>query len=88
MYIDSVNQIIEDNLQVREALSDSYEGLNELLFIVGNGCGDYYSYSIEWSNKIGRDSKVGAWRQLKGGCGPLVLIRALEENISQMRLHS
>jgi hypothetical protein len=42
----SVKQIIEDNLQVREALSECYEGLNEILFIGGNGCGDYYSYSI------------------------------------------
>lgn len=42
----SVKQIIEDNLLVREALSDCYEGLDKLLFIGGNGCGDYYSYSI------------------------------------------
>lgn len=42
----SVKQIIEDNLLVREALSEFYEGLDELLFIGGNGCGDYYSYSI------------------------------------------
>lgn len=42
----SVKQIIEDNLLVRKTLSESYEGLDELLFIGGNGCGDYYSYSI------------------------------------------
>lgn len=42
----SVKQIIEDNIMVREALSEFYEGLDELLFIGGNGCGDYYSYSI------------------------------------------
>lgn len=42
----SVKQIIEDNLMVREALSECYQGLDELLFIGGNGCGDYYSYSI------------------------------------------
>ena len=42
----SVKQIIEDNLLVREALSEFYEGLEELLFIGGNGCGDYYAYSI------------------------------------------
>jgi cell wall assembly regulator SMI1 len=43
----SVKQIIEDNLLVRETLSEFYEGLDELLFIGGNGCGDYYSYSIQ-----------------------------------------
>ncbi len=42
----SVKQIIEDNLLVRETLSEFYEGLDELLFIGGNGCGDYYCYSI------------------------------------------
>ena len=42
----SVKQIIEDNLLIREALSEFYEGLDKLLFIGGNGCGDYYSYSI------------------------------------------
>lgn len=42
----SVKQIIEDNLLVRETLSEFYEGLDELLFIGENGCGDYYSYSI------------------------------------------
>lgn len=42
----TVKQIIEDNLLIRGALSEFYAGLTELLFFGGNGCGDYYSYSI------------------------------------------
>lgn len=36
-----VKQIIEDNLLVREALSEFYEGLDELLFIGTNGCSSF-----------------------------------------------
>ena len=43
----SVEQIVDDNMQIREYLADCYEGINELLFIAGNGCGDYYAYSIQ-----------------------------------------
>lgn len=42
----SIDQIIEDNNLIRENLSECYEGLDELLFIAGNGCGDYYAYII------------------------------------------
>lgn len=42
----SAKQILECNLRTREFLSDCYEGLNGLLFIGGNGCGDYFAYLI------------------------------------------
>jgi len=43
----SIDQIIEDNNLMRESLSEYYDGLDELLFIAGNGCGDYYAYIIQ-----------------------------------------
>ncbi|MBS3984376.1 MAG: SMI1/KNR4 family protein [Selenomonadales bacterium] len=42
----SVSQIVEINLMTREALGQYYDKLDELLFIAGNGCGDYYAYKI------------------------------------------
>ena len=42
----SVKQIVENTLLTRKALGEYYEGLSELLFIAGNGCGDYYTYLI------------------------------------------
>ncbi len=42
----SVQQIVENTIMTRRALGEYYEGLNELLFIGGNGCGDQYSYII------------------------------------------
>lgn len=42
----SVQQIVENTIMTRKALSEHYEGLSLLLFIGGNGCGDYYSYII------------------------------------------
>ena len=52
----SLQQIIENTIMTRRELSGCYEGLTQLLFIGGNGCGDYYSYIITdgiiVSNKI------------------------------------
>jgi len=42
----SVEQIVENNLDSRKVLGEVYDGLDRLLFIAGNGCGDYYSYQI------------------------------------------
>jgi hypothetical protein len=42
----SVEQIVENNLDSRKVLGEVYDGLDLLLFIAGNGCGDYYSYQI------------------------------------------
>lgn len=43
----SCEQIVEYNRIVREGLSEFYEGLYHLLFVAGNGCGDYYGYVIQ-----------------------------------------
>ncbi len=43
----SVQQIVETNLDSRRILGEVYGGLDRLLFVAGNGCGDYYSYKIE-----------------------------------------
>lgn len=43
----STDQIIEDNDLIRKNLSECYDGLDALLFIAGNGCGDYYAYVIQ-----------------------------------------
>ena len=52
----SVQQIVENTIMTRRCLGEYYEGLTQLLFIGGNGCGDYYSYIITdgiiVSNKI------------------------------------
>lgn len=42
----SAKQIVECNLSVRKQLGEVYNGLDSLLFIAENGCGDYYSYQI------------------------------------------
>ena len=42
----SAEEIVERNLGAREGLGECYDGLDQLLFIAGNGCGDYYGYRI------------------------------------------
>ena len=42
----SCDQIVSCNNLVREGLSEVYDGLYDLLFVAGNGCGDYYGYAI------------------------------------------
>ena len=42
----SAEEIAETNLSLREALAECYEGLENLLLIARNGCGDYYGYRI------------------------------------------
>ena len=56
----SVAQIVETNLMIREALGQFYDKLDELLFIAGNGCGDYYAYQI-----CGGEADAGAGGRLK-----------------------
>ena len=55
----SCNEIVETNQSVREGLSECYEGLCDLLFIAGNGCGDYYGYRIE--NKVCMTGSIIIW---------------------------
>lgn len=45
----SVEQIVQYNLDARLAFKETYTGLEHLLFVAGNGCGDYYAYSISGS---------------------------------------
>ncbi len=56
LLLHSVQQIVENSIMTRRYLGECYEGLNQLLFIGGNGCGDYYCYIIRdgviMSNKI------------------------------------
>ncbi|KAF0193537.1 MAG: Cell wall assembly/cell proliferation coordinating protein KNR4 [Bacillota bacterium] len=40
----STSQIIETNLMLRSI--SAFMPLNCLLFVAGNGCGDYYGYAI------------------------------------------
>ena len=75
----SVKQIIEDNLLVRETLSDCYEGLDELLFIGGNGCGDYYSYSI-MDGKI-KSTEIVRWEHEDNS--RIVVANSLKEMIDK-----
>ena len=42
----STDEILETNTRTRTMMSECYEGLEELLFFAGNGCGDYYCYKI------------------------------------------
>ncbi len=42
----SCREIVETNKSVREALAGCYDGLEKLLFVAQNGCGDYYGYEI------------------------------------------
>lgn len=42
----SVEEIAETNLWVRKGLGECYDGLDQLLFVARNGCGDYYGYRI------------------------------------------
>ena len=44
-FVFSTSQIIDINLTIREAMT-SYMPLDCLLFIAGNGCGDYFGYPI------------------------------------------
>lgn len=44
---------------MREGLSECYEGLCDLLFIAGNGCGDYYGYRSE--NKVCMPGSIIIW---------------------------
>ncbi len=55
----SVAQIVENNLLTREALGEYYDKLNELLFIAGNGCGDYYAYEVCGEKTI--STKIILW---------------------------
>lgn len=55
----SCNKIVETNQSVREGLSECYEGLCDLLFIAGNGCGDYYGYRSE--NKVCMPGSIIIW---------------------------
>ncbi len=43
----SAEKIVEYNLLTREGLSECYDGLENLLFVAENGCGDYYCYKID-----------------------------------------
>ena len=42
----SAEQIISYNLDSRSAFREVYNGLDDLLFVAGNGCGDYFAYQI------------------------------------------
>ncbi len=42
----STDEILETNTRIRTMMSECYEGLENLLFFAGNGCGDYYCYKI------------------------------------------
>lgn len=42
----SAEKIVEYNLSTREGLYECYDGLEDLLFVAANGCGDYYCYKI------------------------------------------
>lgn len=42
----SAERIVECNRLTREGLSECYDGLENLLFVAENGCGDYYCYKI------------------------------------------
>lgn len=42
----SAKQIIDNNINTKKALEDSYDNLEPLLFFAGNGCGDYFAYEI------------------------------------------
>ena len=55
----SCNEIVGTNKSVREGLSEYYEGLCDLLFIAGNGCGDYYGYRI--TNKACISGSIIIW---------------------------
>lgn len=59
LLLHSVQQIVENTIMARRALGEYYEGLTELLFIGGNGCGDYYSYII--TNGIIDSKEIIRW---------------------------
>lgn len=42
----SAEQIVECNLLLRRDLVECYDGLDQLLFIAQNGCGDHFGYRI------------------------------------------
>lgn len=55
----SCNEIVETNQGTRQGLSEYYDGLYDLLFVAGNGCGDYYGYRI--ANKVCISDSVIIW---------------------------
>lgn len=68
----SAEEIAERTLGVREGLGECYDGLDQLLFIAGNGCGDYYGYRVE-------DGAV---------CGDQIIYWCHETNESRVIAHS
>lgn len=42
----SIKQIITYNIDSRRDYREVYDGIDNLLFIAGNGCGDYFAYKI------------------------------------------
>ncbi len=42
----SVEQIVTYNIDSRRDFREVYDGIDNLLFIAGNGCGDYFAYRI------------------------------------------
>ena len=55
----SCDEIVKNNIETRKYLSEYYDGLDNLLFIAGNGCGDYYGYIIEDGSCV--DGKIIMW---------------------------
>ena len=42
----STEELIKTNQGAKEAFSGVYDGIEDHLFLAGNGCGDYYCYEI------------------------------------------
>ncbi len=55
----SADKIVEYNKMTRDILGEDYEGLENLLFFGGNGCGDYYSYEIK--DKTAIEGNIVRW---------------------------
>lgn len=56
-FVLSTTQIIEDNLRMRSI--DGFMTLDSLLFVAGNGCGDYFGYAITGDGL--RDDLIYFW---------------------------
>ena len=54
----STEEIVSTNKSCREDFSE-YVDLSNLLFFAGNGCGDYYAFSVE--NGVALPSPVFIW---------------------------